>query len=148
MKPNEWRLFDANVNRVREGLRVCEDIARFIWENPDWFKTLRDLRHGVTQIVVERMNLTELIQHREVESDIGRGFDPKETSPESALDLFLMNMQRTKEGLRVLEEFSRWSEPSIRQAFQTLRYEVYHWEKIIVCQIHSHERLSSLRHSG
>lgn len=139
---------DANLNRVREGLRVCEEIARFIWEEEEWFTAFRNLRHQVTQLALERMNLPDLIQRRDSLNDIGRGADSVKQGSPSEEDLLARNLQRTKEGLRVLEEFSHAIDPSIRRAFQTIRYTVYDLEKKIFSRLDENKRLSTLRHSG
>lgn len=150
MNKGTARLLDANLNRVREGLRVCEDVVRFIWEEPNWFLSFRDLRHRITQIAIERMDLTHLIRERDSENDIGRGVDSLEGQTLSLKELFSRNLQRVKEGLRVLEELSQEIDPTIRQTFQTLRYSVYDLEKKIVSHSHWNENKnpSALRHSG
>ena len=135
MTPAAARLMDANLNRVREGLRVCEDVSRFIYEQEDWFVSFRDLRHQVTQLALERMDLPRLTQFRESENDLGRGIDAMKKGNPSIQDLLIRNLQRTKEGLRVLEEFGHQIDPSVRQAFQTLRYTLYTLEKKIVSQL-------------
>ncbi|MBI1976659.1 MAG: hypothetical protein HYS56_04035 [Candidatus Omnitrophica bacterium] len=152
MTENTSRLLDANINRVREGLRVCEEIARFLWEREDWFGALRGLRHQITRIAVERLDLERLVQARDADKDIGRGIDSLQTGIPSVKDLFLRNLQRTKEGLRVLEEFSHEIDPVLRQVFQTLRYDVYSLERDVVSHWNTHRNElncpSSLRHSG
>jgi len=40
-----YRVLDANFNRAREGLRVTEEVARFILEDPQLTARLKDLRH-------------------------------------------------------------------------------------------------------
>lgn len=136
MIPSVARLIDANLNRVKEGLRVCEDVSRFIYEQEDWFLSFRDLRHQVTQLALERMDLPRLTQFRDSENDLGRGIDAMKKGDPSIQDLLIRNLQRAKEGLRVLEEFGHQIDPSLRQAFQTLRYTLYTLEKKIVSQLH------------
>lgn len=148
MTQSTLRLMDANLNRVREGLRVCEDICRFVWEKEEWVTSFRQLRHQITHIALERMNLMHLIQNRDTETDIGRGMDTIERESVTVQDLFLKNLQRAKEGLRVLEEFGQQIDPVVRHAFQTLRYRLYQLEKTIVCQWNEDQQLSTLRHSG
>ena len=48
MKPL-LRLVDANLNRASEGLRVVEDVSRFILDDNRLFLKLRDLRHSLIQ---------------------------------------------------------------------------------------------------
>ncbi|MDG2132970.1 MAG: hypothetical protein P8J88_05725, partial [Phycisphaerales bacterium] len=42
------RLVDANANRVREGLRTLEDLARFVMDAPETARDLKGVRHEVT----------------------------------------------------------------------------------------------------
>ena len=53
MENNLLRIIDANLNRAREGLRVCEDIARFSLQNKGAAKTLKTIRHGATNLVLK-----------------------------------------------------------------------------------------------
>ena len=39
------RLLDANINRVSEGIRVIEDMARFVYNQKEFSKELREKRH-------------------------------------------------------------------------------------------------------
>ena len=149
MNSKNARVLDANLNRVREGLRVCEDICRFVWEREEWFFLLRELRHQVSRAALEKMNLSQLIQSRESEDDLGRGIDAVSIhSSVDAQEIFLRNLQRVKEGFRVLEEFGQGLDPVLRQTFQTFRYRVYDLEKNILTQLNEHQKLPTLRHSG
>ena len=47
------RVIDANFNRCKEGLRVAEDIFRFILKEDGLRKTLRRLRHSLDLIAGE-----------------------------------------------------------------------------------------------
>jgi len=43
--PQTLRIIDATLNRIAEGLRVREDIARFSLNDADLSRTLQSLRH-------------------------------------------------------------------------------------------------------
>ena len=47
MNPKILRIIDANANRLREALRVCEDIARFILSDKRATQEFKSLRHRV-----------------------------------------------------------------------------------------------------
>ena len=122
------RVIDANVNRALEGLRVCEEIARFDLEQPRLFRRLRALRHDVA-LTVRRLPLAsaELIRSRESHRDIGR------RAPASPLrcrdQLVIINFQRAKESLRTLEECARVVAPRLIGMFQRLRFRTYDVER-------------------
>lgn len=99
-----YRMMDANVNRVSEGLRVVEDVLRFNLEDREGCERVRALRHQVRTVF--RDYYAELLANRKVSSDPGvaisraQGLDGKS----SLQDLLLANLKRVQEGLRVLEE--------------------------------------------
>lgn len=39
------RLIDANLNRIKEGIRVIEDVNRYIYDDAALSSTLKQLRH-------------------------------------------------------------------------------------------------------
>ena len=133
------RLVDANVNRALEGLRVCEDITRFHLVAPLLFRRVRALRHA-TADAVRRLPVLplELVCARESRRDPGRS---ARASPVGSLErLLLMNLQRAKEALRVLEECSRLVAPRHTASFQRLRFRTYEVERDLL------RSLASVRH--
>ena len=44
-----YRVMDANLNRAKEGLRVCEDICRFVYDQRQWTSGLKTIRHQLTE---------------------------------------------------------------------------------------------------
>ncbi|MGH7197489.1 MAG: hypothetical protein ACREH5_01950, partial [Candidatus Omnitrophota bacterium] len=99
------RILDANFNRSREGLRVCEEITRFVLEHKSLTSGLKKARHDVSDSIKELpLSLTELVSARNVRSDVGRHPSRLENSRRDSLALFLANAERAKESLRVLEE--------------------------------------------
>lgn len=137
------RIVDANFNRSREGLRVCEDIARFIMNSPGLTKELKALRHGVSGIIKSSPGMTEvLLESRDSANDCGRIPAPDiEVARREASDIFTANIERVKESIRVLEEFFKLVDIKLSARFSRLRFKAYAIEKKAL------KRLSSLRHS-
>ena len=121
-----WRLLDANANRAREGLRVAEDTARFILEQPRTSQALRGLRHRLDQLT--RRHYGDLLRHRDVANDSGRQ-NPAARHKGGTAALLAANFKRCEEALRVLEEYGRVLSPGTVRGFQELRFNVYQWEK-------------------
>ena len=121
-----WRLLDATANRAREGLRVVEDTARFVLDEPQASSELRQLRHRLDQLV--RRHYGTLLQHRDVETDSGRG-NIALRHRQGVPALLAANFKRCEEALRVLEEYGRVMSPATVQGLQKLRFNVYQWEK-------------------
>lgn len=126
---NFFRVIDANANRVREGLRVVEDISRFILENKELTSAWKKARHKTTS-VLNKLPGIDLLEERNSDSDIGKKKPvPEETKRRSFCELAITNARRAEEGLRVLEEFSKLRSPKAGEEFKKLRFAVYTLEK-------------------
>ena len=126
-----WRILDANFNRTKEGLRVCEDICRYAYDSNIETRQLKKIRHDLTT-VLGVLNIRDLLLSREVESDVGRKSTASEFKREDLKDVFYANAQRVKESLRVLEEVLKLLNPDGAQNVKNLRYQFYAIEKKMV----------------
>lgn len=125
-----FRILDANFNRSREGLRVCEEIARFVLEDAGLTARLKKLRHAVTARLKDLPGFpAEIIGARDSEEDVGGGASRLEKQRKGALGIFLANAERTKESLRVLEEVSKLIDEKVPAKIKKIRFSVYELEK-------------------
>lgn len=126
---DSYRILDVNTNRGKEGLRVCEEILRFHLKDKLLTKKFRDLRHELTHII-KTSNLDQhlLFQKRNAVLDLGKTFRTLEDQ-KSFKEIFMRNAQRTKEALRVLEEFLKLFDLSASKNIQSLRFNFYALEK-------------------
>lgn len=122
------RVIDANYNRAKEGLRVCEDTARFCLDDKDLTAGYKNIRHELTK-VAGVFHLKNIIVARDVAGDHGRSTTPSESARKDVPDIFYANIQRVKESLRVLEEFAKISDGDAAESFKLLRYRIYAFEK-------------------
>jgi hypothetical protein len=122
------RILDANFNRTAEGLRVCEDIARFILDDRPLTKAFKNVRHDTLE-AVKFFKLAELRSARNIEEDVGTQTIKHELKRKKISDIFFANIQRAKESLRVLEELAKLLSPKLSEKFKKLRYELYALEK-------------------
>lgn len=131
MREEIYRIFDANINRAREGLRVCEEVARFILCDEKLTKKLKGIRHRVTKITQGLdIDTKELFAIRNARKDVGaRTYPRSEGRRKSYQDIVTSNMKRTEESLRVLEEFTKKINPSAGAKFKRLRFQAYDLEK-------------------
>jgi thiamine-phosphate pyrophosphorylase len=125
------RIIDANINRSREGLRVAEEIARFILRSRTLTEDLKTVRHSISAIkkalIAEGL---ELIGSRDSENDPGRTLRiASEAQRKDCLDIFTANLERAKESLRVLEEFLKLTDAKRSAECLRLRFKVYEIEK-------------------
>ena len=127
---NTYRIIDANINRMSEGIRVLEDHSRFVIENKDINTQLRDVRHKARKILKDLDS--DLISSRESLSDNGL-----EISGKSKLDnkttekaLIISNFKRIQEAVRSIEENLKIiGEYDKGKQFEQIRFEVYDIEK-------------------
>lgn len=124
------RLLDANINRVSEGIRVVEDVARFMYNQKEFSKELREKRHYLRKLFIEKDR--DFFNSRDTKRDVGI-----EITKESQLDkksniknIVVGNFKRIQEGLRSIEEISKIScDYSISKEVEALRYSFYNLEK-------------------
>ncbi|MCQ9206618.1 MAG: thiamine-phosphate pyrophosphorylase [Omnitrophica bacterium] len=124
------RLIDANLNRTREGLRVCEDIVRFILDDKKLSAYFKSLRHKITKIGRALYSKkAALLKSRNVKKDVGKKTSAREVRRKNIADVFRANIERVKESLRVLEEMSKLLDKKTSQEFKKIRFRVYELEK-------------------
>jgi thiamine-phosphate pyrophosphorylase len=132
------RIIDANTNRAKEGLRVCEEIARFILNSYKLTSELKKVRHKIDSLIKGlSLAIADLVKSRESRLDIGKNIYINELKRGNLTDVFFANMQRVKESIRVLEEFSKLKSANSAVAFKKIRYEIYEIEKKITQKISS-----------
>jgi thiamine-phosphate pyrophosphorylase len=125
------RLFDANLNRAREGLRVIEDTARFVLINGKVFAEARAARHRLDKIT--RNIYPALLKERDSRSDKGRIV--KESKRPGLKALLSANFRRVEEALRALEEYSKLVAPKAAPAFKEIRFKTYILEQEYISQV-------------
>lgn len=130
MDTGVYRIIDANLNRVMEGVRVCEDIMRFSSKNERLTARLKDLRHEIFLAIkdIRKEHLEEMVSARDI-NDVGVRTNESEKKREDISELFLANVQRGKESLRVLEEVLKLFDSEVSQKFKKFRFKLYELEK-------------------
>jgi len=124
------RALDANANRLREGLRVAEDLARFVLEDAASARQLKALRHKATGSMKQLGLGQELLASRDSAGDLGRRSFPRSERERTALhDLLAANLHRGQEAARVLEELGKPFSPRAAQSFKAIRYAIYDLER-------------------
>jgi len=126
-----YRIIDANLNRSREGLRVCEDVVRFGLSSPALTRELKSVRHAVSMIAKAHYKKAGVLSGaRDSSGDVGRiSKKPSEMRRSGLGDIFTANAQRAKESLRVLEEFYKLTDKKTSAVFSRLRFRVYEIER-------------------
>ena len=126
-----YRILDANLNRTKEGLRVCEDLCRYVWDQRTLTRAFKDMRHELTGIIAE-LDIQKAIEARHIQGDVGRATSVSESKRNDIKAVFWANSQRIKESLRVLEEVTKLIDPKISIKLKALRYKVYAFEQKVI----------------
>ena len=126
MTIKEKRLIDANLNRLKEGIRVVEDIFRYILDDKINSKRLKELRH-----LAKLPNYQELLDSRDIKNDVLKQTTKSESSRANLNSILIANFKRAQEAARVLEEFCKLISNETSQTFKYIRYELYDIEKNI-----------------
>lgn len=132
MNFSTYRIIDANLNRLREGLRVIEEWCRFVLENPILAAEVKTIRHELIQIATSaNWGRENLLTHRNSEEDVGTKIGtPTEYIKANEKEVLLANFSRVQEAIRVLEEFGKLE--NLGHLFEKLRYQTYTLEKNVM----------------
>ena len=126
MTNKNLRLIDANLNRLAEGIRVVEDIFRYVLDDKITATRLKALRHKA------RIDIyNDLISSRDIKNDVLKTSPTSEQSRKDLTSILIANFKRTQESSRVLEEFCKLLSTKDSENFKYIRYELYDIEKII-----------------
>jgi thiamine-phosphate pyrophosphorylase len=144
-------MIDANLNRSSEGLRVLEDVARFLLNDAELSQRLRTLRHDLAR---ETKSLSiGLLSHRDSEHDVGHPYSKdkeltmKATSMQGLLDLVTANAKRVEESLRVVEELAKLPELSAilnSASFEQMRFALYTLERDLISRISRRDKIERI----
>ncbi len=119
-----YRIIDANLNRLREGLRVLEDICRFAYDNEKNASILKELRHNV-----RLDDVNELLDARDILGDVLKQSTKSELKRNNLTDTIVANLKRVQESSRVLEEIFKMIDGEKSTLYKQIRYNLYDLEK-------------------
>ena len=128
------RILDANLNRGREGLRVVEDVVRFVLDDAALAARIKTIRHEVTSLVHQLpLDELELLSARDSQGDVGMNLNcASEDFRPDLSQIASANIHRSQEAMRVLEEVSKLYDDNVALQFKKLRFQIYELEKVIL----------------
>ena len=129
-KKKIFRVIDANLNRAKEGLRICEDITRFVLNKKKETRQYKNIRHELLRIS-SLLNVDKkiLIGHRDICKDVGKKSILAELKRKNVEDVFFANSQRCKESARVQEELLKLINSKGSALCKKNRYQIYDLER-------------------
>ncbi|NQU18307.1 MAG: thiamine phosphate synthase [Candidatus Saganbacteria bacterium] len=132
------RIIDANTNRVQEGLRVVEEISRFVLNDKKVSLQIKKMRQIVKSFTIK----LKASKYRDTRGDVGRRtYSKGESKRSSVYSVFKSNIKRAEEGLRCLEEFSKLIDPQLGRRFKELRFQSYDLESELDSVLQKNEKL-------
>lgn len=137
-KDRDWaRIIDVNLNRLTEGLRVIEDIARFRMGSKSLLHQVRGIR---TRLGKRLSSLRRAaMEFRDSEQDPGKPDRFDRLKRKNLEEVLMANFKRAQESARVLEELFKIergkgkTQPPVN--FKQIRFLLYGLEKRAVHQL-------------
>lgn len=142
--PAVLRVLDANANRAREALRVIEDYARFVVDDPALSAQLKTLRHELSAIT-RRWDAWAILT-RDTPGDVGRTIKTADEAIRAdAAAVVVAAGKRLGEALRAIEEFAKTVDPTSAAAAEKLRYGFYPIEQQVGRTLRPAARFAEVR---
>jgi len=137
------RIIDANCNRIGEGLRFLEDVARFLLNDASLSHQLKAMRHNLVKSLSQFG--PALMSERNAETDVGIGTEI--SHQQDLLSLVTANARRVEEALRVVEELSKL--PDLSSAlhskdFETARFNLYTLQRELISRLTRQQKIKQL----
>ena len=139
------RMIDACINRATEGLRVVEDFARFLLDDPHLTALSKDLRHELTAALAA-IPAGDRLAARETQHDVGTAIAAdSEYRRENSAQVCSASFQRIQQSLRSLEEYCKIIDGSLARRLEAFRYRTYTLERTFGIRTNSSERLQAAK---
>ncbi len=136
VQPALFRILDANLDRVREGLRILEDWCRFGLNHFEFTEEFKNLRQELA-----RWHRPEFRSARNTSEDPGTSLThPQEAVRNGIPQVLQANFCRVQEALRVLEEYGKVYDTELGATCKQMRYRIY----TIETELLGHERRQKL----
>lgn len=138
------RIIDANCNRIGEGLRFLEDVARFIINDAELTQQLKAMRHELVK-GLSKFGI-RLLSERNAKSDIGLSIEMPQQKQDLP-SLITANAKRVEEALRVVEELANSPDLGIElssKEFERARFGLYSLERELLSKVSRRQKMARL----
>lgn len=139
MSGQTLRIIDANLNRIGEGLRVLEEIARLMLDDAALTQRLKDMRHELVKVDLSLEQ--QFLGARNSEGDVGADLEVSgEEKAKEIPSMVVANARRVQEALRVMEEMAKSTDiPLESDKFKRARFSLYTIEKELFARLKHRE---------
>ena len=140
------RIIDANLNRIGEGLRLLEDLARLLLSDAALTQQLKTMRH---ELVRDNWSFHhQLVQARNSEGDIGINIGvPAEEKQRELPITVVANARRVQESLRVMEELAKIPSTTPKldsEKFKQARFNLYTIEQNLLSKLLRQDKIKDI----
>lgn len=138
------RIIDASLNRIGEGLRFLEDIARLLLNDTALTQQLKTMRHEL--IRSDWPFNQQLIQSRDAAGDVGINLEvPGEDKQRDLPTTVVANSRRAQESLRVMEELAKIPDTKLDTGkYKQARFSLYNIEQDLLSGLLRQDKIKRL----
>jgi len=140
------RIIDANLNRIGEGLRLLEDLARLLLNDVVLTQQLKNMRHDLVE--GDRSFNTQLLQARNSEGDIGINLEaPGQEEQRDLPTTVVANARRVQESLRTIEELAKLPSYTLKldsEKFKQARFNLYTIEQALLAKLLRQDKIKCI----
>ena len=141
------RIVDVSLNRIGEGLRLLEDLARLILNDAALTQQLKTMRHELLR--GDWAFHQQLLESRDSEGDVGVNIEvPGEAKQRELPTTVMANARRVQESLRTLEELAKIPEAGSKldsEKFKQARFSLYTIEQSLVSRLLRRDKTKRVR---
>ena len=141
------RIIDASLNRIGEGLRLLEDLARLLLNDATLTQQLKTMRHELLR--GDWPLHQQLLESRNSEGDVGIDIEvPGEERERDLPTTAMANSRRVQESLRTLEELAKipGTVPELdSEKFKQARFSLYTIERDLLAKLLRQDRTNRIR---
>ena len=133
------QIIEANLTRLREGIRVAEELMRYTPGAEGEFGELKKLRldAGKAEEEIRRVLGSELSRARRLQRDAGKDETPAaEIARGDITEIITANLKRAQEAARTIEELTKLiSGATLSRRYKKLRFGVYSCETAVIARL-------------
>jgi thiamine-phosphate pyrophosphorylase len=142
-----FRIIDASMNRIGEGLRLLEDVARLLMDDAGLTEQLKVMRHEL--IRADGPFQQQLLESRDSAGDVGVDIEvPGDDKQRDLPTTVVANARRVQESLRTLEELAKLPEVASQldsEKFKHARFQLYTIEKELFARLLRQDKTERIR---
>ena len=140
------RIIDANLNRIGEGLRLLEELARLLLNDAVLTQQLKTMRHEILRS--DWSFHQQLLQARNSEGDVGINIEAAGEEKQRELPIMVVaNARRVQESLRILEELAKipGTPPKLdSEKFKQARFNLYTMEQNLLSKLLRQDKIRQI----